>query len=120
MPNALLSAAGTMGRTLPQGHCHFIVGMWRLRHAAATVMGGKEGGDTHISDREKVEDFVVSATKTGRRAFNSKARTVAQSTSSNRPWVRPHSPVTLHQSTNQHDQATFGQLFCTCETKTSP
>ena len=49
MPNALLSGACTMGRTLPQGDCHFFVGVWRLRHAAATRMGGKEGKDARIS-----------------------------------------------------------------------
>ena len=49
MPNVLLSGACTMGRALPQGHCHFFVGMWRLRQAAATLMGGKEGGDARIS-----------------------------------------------------------------------
>ena len=45
----MLSRAYTMGRTLPQGHCHFFVGMRRLRHGAATLMGGKEEGDAHIS-----------------------------------------------------------------------
>ena len=49
MPNALLSGACTMRKTLPQGHCHFYVGMWRLHHAAATLMGGKEGEDARIS-----------------------------------------------------------------------
>ena len=49
MLNALLSGACTMGRTLSQGHCHFFVGMSRLRHPAATVLGGKEGGNARIS-----------------------------------------------------------------------
>ena len=49
MPNALLSGACTMGTTLPQGHYHFFVGIWRLRHAAPTLIGGKEGGDARIS-----------------------------------------------------------------------
>ena len=49
MPNALLSGSSTLSRTLPQGHCHFFVGMWRLRHIVATLMGGKEGGDARIS-----------------------------------------------------------------------
>ena len=48
MLNALLYGFSTMGRTLPQGHCHFFVGISRLRHPAATLMGGK-GGDAHIS-----------------------------------------------------------------------
>ena len=74
----------------------------------------------HISHRDEVEDFVVSATKTGRWGLNGKARIVAQSRSSHWPWVRPHSPVTLQQSTNQQNQATFGQLFCRCETRISP
>ena len=48
MLNALLSGFCTMGRTLPQGHYHSFVGMSRLRHPAATLLGGK-GGDARIS-----------------------------------------------------------------------
>ena len=33
----------TMGRTLPQGHCHFLRALWRFRHAAATLMAS--GGE---------------------------------------------------------------------------
>ena len=40
---------------------------------------------------------------------------VAVSRSSQRPWVQPHSPVTLQQSTNQHKQ-----LFCRVEARISP
>ena len=49
MPNALLCGACAIGGTLPQGHCHFFVGMWRLRHAAATLKGGKEGRYARIA-----------------------------------------------------------------------
>ena len=62
MPNALLSGACAIGRTLPQGHRHFFVGMWwlsiRLCHATATLMGGKLGRDARMSAIcEKVEDL---------------------------------------------------------------
>ena len=49
MLNALLSGFCTMGKTWPHGNCHFFVGMSRLRHPVATLMGGKKWGDAHIS-----------------------------------------------------------------------
>ena len=49
MPNALLSGVCTIGRTLPQGHCHLFVRMWWLSHPVATVRGGKQEGDACMS-----------------------------------------------------------------------
>ena len=41
------------------GHYHFFVRMWRLRHVAAMLMGGKQGGGgAHMSTIcEEVEDL---------------------------------------------------------------
>ena len=79
MPNALLSGPCTMGRSLPQGHCHFFVGMWRLRQAAETLMGGKQGGDARISAIcDKMEDLSVCSicNRNGKEGFTRNARTV--------------------------------------------
>ena len=49
MPSALLSRVCIVGRTLPQGHGRFFVRMWRLRHPASTLRGGKQEGDACMS-----------------------------------------------------------------------
>ena len=49
MPNALLSRVCIVGRPLPQGHCHFFVGLWCLRHPVARLKGGKQEGDACMS-----------------------------------------------------------------------
>ena len=58
MPHALLSGPCTMGKTLQQGQSHFLLRMWRSRHTAEALMGGKQGGDARMSSScEKVEDL---------------------------------------------------------------
>ena len=42
MPNTLLSGVCTVRKTVPQGHHHVFVRMWRLRHPAAMLRRGKQ------------------------------------------------------------------------------
>ena len=57
-PNAFLSGPCTISRTLRQGHRHFLLAMWRFRHAAVTLMEANWVVDVRMSAVcEKVEDF---------------------------------------------------------------
>ena len=57
MPNALLSTGCDVGGTLLQGHCHFLLKMWRSCYPAVTVMRDKRRSDGRMSTEEAIREI---------------------------------------------------------------
>ena len=97
-----------------------LVGMSRLRHPAATLMGGKHEGDARIS--AIVRNWNILLYLQQKHGGGEPTARLAVLHCPGSPTGHGYNQIahTLLESTNQHNQPTFRQLFCKCETRMSP